>query len=796
YANLKSSALDANTFNRNSNGRPKLPEGDEETGYWAGGPLPWRNWRLSSALDFFHAHSNQDAESLPLPTFAFVESLPADSFLRQLLTREPPRFWAPASDGSYGLVSFQPPLAVTRWTALDRADFRPSASQQFQLQAAASGLKNPDFNWSPYGEAPLRQSTVAGALVWNGIWSSAFTTTLRLGWHFDHLNWSLVDQGLPVLSVSAMEIPGTYPAGGFAYDDRSHTGSLEGGAQWNRGRNVLKAGGGWTTVAARDRFSYEPSGVLYFADLASLVADRPAQFEAVVSRTAYSLGEFREAALRGLHSYAGAYSYVQEDFRLAANLTLNGGLRVEHFGAPVASASVPDTILTLPAGLNPAAGVAFASYSEGTNPFKTQSWQLAPRMALAYSPRVHGRDVVLRAGWGLFHDALYDNLWSDVITNDGVTESFNAGVCPFSLGSLPVSSASVSSACANQPSNFLNPVIFRSPLKLPVIQSFFLGAEAAIAPGWTLSVNGLASSGRNLISTDILNRLNENPHLPNVYYRSNEGRSNYAALTVSVRRDWRRTALRAFYTWSHSIDNQSDPLLGDFFDLGFSNQTDRVGVHYYGAFTKPNDYDGDRGNSDFDQRHNFALLAAWEVPKGGRLHGLTAHWRMSGIFVARSGLPYSVYAGSQSCDPICNTRANLMNPAVLYADLNSFAVPGGRQLLNPAAFAPPADGQNGNTGRNAFAGPGFWDADFSLGRDFSLPRLGETTRLTLRADAFNIWNHANLQPPDAYWGVGPASPNASFGSALFGRTEKTGFPALTPFVENARQIQVLARLNF
>ena len=54
----------------------------------------------------------------------------------------------------------------------------------------------------------------------------------------------------------------------------------------------------------------------------------------------------------------------------------------------------------------------------------------------------------------------------------------------------------------------------------------------------------------------------------------------------------------------------------------------------------------------------------------------------------------------------------------------------------------------GNTGRNEFTGPGLYNVDFSLARSFSVPHLGESTRFTIRADAFNILNHANLNNPD------------------------------------------------
>ena len=118
-------------------------------------------------------------------------------------------------------------------------------------------------------------------------------------------------------------------------------------------------------------------------------------------------------------------------------------------------------------------------------------------------------------------------------------------------------------------------------------------------------------------------------------------------------------------------------------------------------------------------------------------------------------------------------------------------VSGGFQLLNDAAFTAPPNGQLGSTGRNTFTGPGFYNLDASLSRTFALRGWSESSRFTLRADFFNVLNHANLGQPDSLI----TSP--TFGDALYGRIGTTsGFPALTPFRETARQIQLLLRLSF
>ena len=116
----------------------------------------------------------------------------------------------------------------------------------------------------------------------------------------------------------------------------------------------------------------------------------------------------------------------------------------------------------------------------------------------------------------------------------------------------------------------------------------------------------------------------------------------------------------------------------------------------------------------------------------------------------------------------------------------------GLQILNPAAFRRPDPETLGNTTRNQFRGPGLFSLDLSVGRSFALGWLGEAGRIHLRLDAYNVLNHVNLNSPSSTF-----LPEGDFGVALYGREGRpTGFPALSPFLERARQIQALLRVYF
>ena len=126
-------------------------------------------------------------------------------------------------------------------------------------------------------------------------------------------------------------------------------------------------------------------------------------------------------------------------------------------------------------------------------------------------------------------------------------------------------------------------------------------------------------------------------------------------------------------------------------------------------------------------------------------------------------------------------------------------MPGGERLLNYSDFAEAAASTLGNSGRNAFIGPGFYSLDLSLARSFGLRWLGEGGSLKIRADAYNVLNHANLGNPDSNF-TDPAFTNpltTTFGIATFGRQgTQSGFPAVSPLNETARQIQLSVRVTF
>jgi hypothetical protein len=151
------------------------------------------------------------------------------------------------------------------------------------------------------------------------------------------------------------------------------------------------------------------------------------------------------------------------------------------------------------------------------------------------------------------------------------------------------------------------------------------------------------------------------------------------------------------------------------------------------------------------------------------------------------GYPFSVTTGSAAPwlgagRDVGSLRLNSTStkPCVGCGGRDSWTTFGTSTYFNTAAFASPLPptgtlGTFGNSGRNSFVGPRYFDTDMSLVKNFPLlPR--ENSRLQFRADFFNLFNNVDFN-----------SPTTSLSSSLFGKISSA---------QNARQVQLALRLDF
>jgi hypothetical protein len=239
--------------------------------------------------------------------------------------------------------------------------------------------------------------------------------------------------------------------------------------------------------------------------------------------------------------------------------------------------------------------------------------------------------------------------------------------------------------------------------------------------------------------------------LGNITQAESTGFSSYRALWASAtKRLSRGLVFDASYTWSKSLDTNSLSSMG---------------------FAVQNGYDiaGESGLSDFDARHRFVLNATYELPFDG--HALARRWQLATIVQAQSGNPVNIVTSSSTLNGVPNSvRPDLVGPVRVIGSVN--------QWFDPSAFA--AVNRFGNLGRNVVIGPGFVNTDLSISKMLT---VGNSYGLRLRADAFDLFNHANFGPPGNV-----------VGSPTFGKISRTRLP--TGEAGSSRQIQLSANLSF
>jgi hypothetical protein len=240
---------------------------------------------------------------------------------------------------------------------------------------------------------------------------------------------------------------------------------------------------------------------------------------------------------------------------------------------------------------------------------------------------------------------------------------------------------------------------------------------------------------------------------PTNIYISNQGSASYNGMLVSLRKRFSRGLQFDFnYTWSHSIDNGS-------------SVTNTVAG---GLVCDLRNLRVCRGDSDFDVRHLVNANFIYELPFGhGRWLGkgtpgwvdtIIGGWELTGIFAARSGLPFSTTTGAFPVGFNFNSPAVInTNTAALKSNIHN-ATGGTIQFFdNPlAVFDPsnptagalryPQHGEIGN--RNVLRGPSFWNLDTALLKSFKMP-WSESHRLQIRWESFNLFNHNSFGLPAA-----------------------------------------------
>ncbi|MBV8894949.1 MAG: TonB-dependent receptor [Acidobacteriaceae bacterium] len=441
--------------------------------------------------------------------------------------------------------------------------------------------------------------------------------------------------------------------------------------------------------------------------------------------------------------------FVQDDYHVRPDLTVNLGLRYER-----------------------------QTFTDSTKDF-------APRVGFAYNFHGEGKTVI-RGGFGIYYSQIVDNSEANYALT-GPAGVFNYSAAPGQIGfPASVSAAPLpafpAGAVVPLRSLYIRPgrsayydqffptstlIGYPNQLLNPYSEQWTFGFERRLAANWVLSIDYVGSHtlrinrpldvdppspfirtapgqsrpaqaanctrpywiywyAANNLTCNAARATNPQPPYSVIQTDVNDGYAYYDALDVNLSHTFsHKLLILASYTWSHAIDNV-DP------DIPSQNPND---ANFTGKV--------ENGSTIFDQRQRFVLSGVYTLPFGINFGGV-------GTF--GSGLPYNFTTGTTNSG---DTGATSDRPVI-----NSVVV-----------------------GRNAGRGRPIYDVSPFLERAFALGT--ERVHLTLRAEAFNVFNHANFVGYSGTYGNG-ATPGTGFGQPLLGITNQLP----------ARSLQFSGRVTF
>ncbi|MDX2150882.1 MAG: TonB-dependent receptor [Bryobacteraceae bacterium] len=544
--------------------------------------------------------------------------------------------------------------------------------------------------------------------------------------------------------------------------------------------------------------------------------------------------------------------FLQDDWKLLPNLTLNVGVRWDYYGSPVERDRLQGTLDRLEE-------INFNGRIDNLRIQRTGQWynndynNLAPRIGFSWDPFKDGK-LAIRGSYGIFYDRIIGATSSLVDGNTPgfaqqvLTQAGNQFTVDTRIAQNPAAPAQPAAPLTQQPvTRQTSVVVFDPNLATGYVQHFNLNIQREIMRNTVLDVgyvrtkgtklftwldvnqpriygdtlaamreidafrvNGTAPSANNpfvrmfgtpaaavtglgatnlaqgLAGTIAANvdqtrfSLYPNAGLNNFFIRNfpqfnqvilatNNGRSWYDSLQVSLARTAGSLKFQVNYTFSKALDNSS--VDGNGFTAPIDNTN--LGLN--------------KARGDFDRPHALNYSVIWTLPIGsGKLLGgnmpgwadkIAGGWDLGVLGIWQSGSLYTVTSGRRTGPSTANTWANYSGDRSI-GEIERRN--GGIWHLTDEqrnAFSFPTFGELGSSGRNAFRGPKYYNFDISIVKKFGMP-WGEGHSVQFRAELYNAFNNVRF-----------GNPNTSIVNLpTFGRIDST--------VGGARIMQMALRYDF
>jgi hypothetical protein len=520
---------------------------------------------------------------------------------------------------------------------------------------------------------------------------------------------------------------------------------------WHKGRHTLKFGAyamhydlrTENPNGARGIFSFTPR----WTSSAPGLADGSAFADFLLGYPTTAQAGLGRAAIDGNTSWA--QFYAQDGWQLTQNLKVEFGVRYEYNQNMTDSANQIAAIDTsVPGGRFVIAGNGAGSLlSYIPTPYVTAAaagWnnslvasrplRLAPRAGIAWA-LPGSLKTVIRAGFGIYPNQAAYSIVTNLAQNLPFFVTKTVSSIPTITPNFTTETALTAGATGTVGGNNLD-----HDYRIEYNEVWNFNLERELTSSTMLSLAYIGSRTVHADSATVLNVPTPGagaiaprrpiPQLSQIGDIRWDGWAAYQALTLGAKRRMAKGLMfDTNWTWSHSIDDASDP--------GTTFNETNLPQNVYNRATE-------KASSSFDHRHRVVVSFIYEfaLPKGSSrlVQAVFGQWQAGGGFTAQSGAPFTVNLASD--------QANIGAGPAQRPDSSGNPNDGPRtpsQWFNTSVFSLPVLYSFGNAPRNAVIGPGLEEFDLSLQK--SIP-LKERAKLQFRAEAYNLLNHPNFNIPN------------------------------------------------